>query len=447
VGVPGVPVYKIKQPRLIQHTARCKANERYIENSNNYRECALKVSAKYGWYFSFGKVSSGPTPPPSPANFSAQDVLDTFKNSDDPKIKAAAHAADIAKTLMQVGSCNMLYNNKDSCPDGIETGVPYDFFALDLYKVLTVLIKKNTDCNAKGGEEYLGKKDTLAECAKAVALTPNGQFFIYGNGQAAGGFGGSFKGFAATGGCFVKRDTAYNCPDSSGTASRGFDSSGSHYDFYGLEYTKDMSAEEGATRRRRRRTGAGASTAGGWGADGTSQQDSYDIKIIKKEKECGSTDEYVGWYSSKEKCAAAVRKKEGKYFVYGNWQKSWLCYLEKTTSASCPEGFKSNEFDFYEIVEKGTTIPSASPITAIPTASPITAIPTASPITGIPTASPITGIPTNSPVTAWPSLSPITAWPTASPITEIATTPPSTPFPTTASPTATPGQTQTQRLV
>ena len=43
-----------------------------------------------------------------------------------------------------------------------------------------------------------------------------------------------------------------------------------------------------------------------------------------------------------------------KYFIYGKGSKSGECYWEKTESASCPDGWEDDSYDFYSISAGGT---------------------------------------------------------------------------------------------
>lgn len=70
--------------------------------------------------------------------------------------------------------------------------------------------------------------------------------------------------------------------------------------------------------------------------------------VVKKDAECNSGDEYVGWYFSKDKCAAAVAKKGGRFFIYGKSWKAFSCYMEKMETKECLAGWEDDKFDVYE---------------------------------------------------------------------------------------------------
>ena len=69
--------------------------------------------------------------------------------------------------------------------------------------------------------------------------------------------------------------------------------------------------------------------------------------------ECRSSDKNLGNKNSVAECASACKTENGcKYFVYGTGVKDGKCYWEKTTSAECPEGWKTNDYDFYSVISK-----------------------------------------------------------------------------------------------
>ena len=54
-------------------------------------------------------------------------------------------------------------------------------------------------------------------------------------------------------------------------------------------------------------------------------------------------------------CAHKCIIKPGcKYFTYGNWDNGKIqnCFQEHTSSSTCPEGFKYDEFNFYQMTGK-----------------------------------------------------------------------------------------------
>jgi len=69
--------------------------------------------------------------------------------------------------------------------------------------------------------------------------------------------------------------------------------------------------------------------------------------------ECGSEDELVGNdLADVQACAEAVKQKGGEFFIYGKDNKAKKCYIEKTSDASCSEGFATDSYDFFQIEQK-----------------------------------------------------------------------------------------------
>lgn len=77
---------------------------------------------------------------------------------------------------------------------------------------------------------------------------------------------------------------------------------------------------------------------------------SRNAAIAKEKNECQSSDESLGHDRTLESCAAACRAKAGcQFFVFGIYEKAGRCYHELTSSASCPEGWESDSYDFYQL--------------------------------------------------------------------------------------------------
>ena len=73
---------------------------------------------------------------------------------------------------------------------------------------------------------------------------------------------------------------------------------------------------------------------------------------LKSGAECRSNDEYLGTFSSVEECSDECKATpQCKFFCYdaGNSK----CYWEKTSSASCSEGWEDDTYDFYQLKSKG----------------------------------------------------------------------------------------------
>jgi len=91
------------------------------------------------------------------------------------------------------------------------------------------------------------------------------------------------------------------------------------------------------------------------------------VKFVKAGVECGSRNSRTGCgrKESLQECADAVEAMGGRFFIFGTGRKSGTCYLEKTESADCPEGFKKSDYDFYALVEDEATTPSPTTPTTV----------------------------------------------------------------------------------
>lgn len=69
--------------------------------------------------------------------------------------------------------------------------------------------------------------------------------------------------------------------------------------------------------------------------------------MIKAGVECKSKDTNLGNFKNYKECAAAVVAKKGAFFVFGTGSKAGKCYMEKTRSLSCIEGFERDSYNFY----------------------------------------------------------------------------------------------------
>ena len=101
-------------------------------------------------------------------------------------------------------------------------------------------------------------------------------------------------------------------------------------------------------------TGNGLNNCGGWDVYRKSANGRSDFPIkIKADAECRSSDEWLGWQSTMEKCAAACAAKTGcAYFIYGKasgpqGSKAGRCYWEKVSDSSCSSGWEVDSYDFY----------------------------------------------------------------------------------------------------
>ena len=76
-----------------------------------------------------------------------------------------------------------------------------------------------------------------------------------------------------------------------------------------------------------------------------------EYSLVKSGHECGSEDTYLDTFDSLSKCSKACKEEDGcKYFLFGTGSKKGKCYWEKTNSAECTDGWKTNQYDFYEII-------------------------------------------------------------------------------------------------
>ena len=74
-------------------------------------------------------------------------------------------------------------------------------------------------------------------------------------------------------------------------------------------------------------------------------------ELLTADAECDSSDEFLGYFSNVLECAGAcARKPQCHFFIYGTDSKSTKCYWEKTSSASCPEGWQLDRYDFYQLI-------------------------------------------------------------------------------------------------
>jgi len=150
-------------------------------------------------------------------------------------------------------------------------------------------IKSGVECESS--DTGLGKFNQVAECAEA-ARKKGAKFFVYGTGSKAGA-------------CYIEHTTAKDCPE-------GFESD--KYDFYqNTDMPKPLFTK------------------------------------IKSGAECKSSDTGLGKFDTVEECAEAAFAKRGKFFVYGTGSKAGGCYIEKTSSKACKEGWESDKYDFYGI--------------------------------------------------------------------------------------------------
>ena len=63
--------------------------------------------------------------------------------------------------------------------------------------------------------------------------------------------------------------------------------------------------------------------------------------------ECKSDDTNIGRFMKPRQCAAAAVKQGGVFFIFGTGSRQGNCYIEHTSSATCPEGWEVDKYDFY----------------------------------------------------------------------------------------------------
>jgi hypothetical protein len=82
--------------------------------------------------------------------------------------------------------------------------------------------------------------------------------------------------------------------------------------------------------------------------------DDVDAYVLTQSgSECQSSDTWLGWFSTVQQCADACRNGDFcRYFIYGTGSKAGNCYEEYTDAATCPEGWESDEYDFYHAPRK-----------------------------------------------------------------------------------------------
>merc|ERR1719410_1189580 len=71
--------------------------------------------------------------------------------------------------------------------------------------------------------------------------------------------------------------------------------------------------------------------------------------LVKTGVECQSSDKYSGKGLELRECASLVYFEGGSYLVYGTGPNAGWCYMENTSSESCPEGWQNDDYDFYKL--------------------------------------------------------------------------------------------------
>ena len=95
-------------------------------------------------------------------------------------------------------------------------------------------------------------------------------------------------------------------------------------------------------------------------------EETNQYKLIKLGAECKSDDAWLGKFGTEKGCADKCAQTEGcRYFIFGIYgdggvptptggDKTGRCYHEKTSDATCSEGWDSDSYDFYESIAATT---------------------------------------------------------------------------------------------
>ena len=91
--------------------------------------------------------------------------------------------------------------------------------------------------------------------------------------------------------------------------------------------------------------------------------------LIKSDAECNSGDAWLGKFDTVKGCADECAQTEGcRFFIYGKEEisgrsdgdKTGQCYHEKTSDAKCSEGWESDSYDFYEVLQDSSSSSKSS---------------------------------------------------------------------------------------
>ena len=243
---------------LIKSGAECESDDTDLGKFDTLQECADKVFEEGGRFFSYGTGS-------------------------------------------KAGKCYLESTSDATCSEGWESD-SHNFYDLAGTTKYT-LIKSDAEC--KSGDTDVGTFGTLEECADKV-FEVGGRFFIYGKGGKAER-------------CFHEK-TKQTYDGINAICPEGWEADS--YDFYDLAT---------ATTRDR----------------GTAPTE---YTLIKSGAECKSDDETEGEFDTLEGCADFVKRHYGgRFFSYGRDGKAGQCYWEKTSDATCSEGWESDSYDFYQL--------------------------------------------------------------------------------------------------
>jgi len=235
---------------MVQSNAECKSRGADLGKKDSVEDCAQAVKLEGGRFFIYG--------------------YGMFKDK----------------------NCWMESTQSASCPEGFERD-DYNFYELINHDAAEyTMVQSNAECKSKGAD--LGKKDTVTQCAQAVRLM-GGRFFIYGHG------------FFKDKHCWMESTQSASCPE-------GWQRD--DYNFY--EVTNNAEAQ---------------------------------YNLVKSNAECKSRGADLGKKDTVTQCAETVRLEGGRFFIYGHGLfKDKNCWMESTQSASCPEGWQKDDYNFYELI-------------------------------------------------------------------------------------------------
>jgi hypothetical protein len=316
---------------LVKSDVECKSDDQPFGHFSSVEECKEVVRATGGTFFIFGKGSKAGAcyrehtkSENCPEGFE-NDLYDFYKilnpvtgvellkgeaecrSNDDllghmPSLSACAAAAKAAGGEYFVyghqtkqGACFRESTALQTCPEGWERK-DYDFFKITTPSLGMKLIKPSVEC--KAANDWIGYFPTLVSCMEAVRAH-GGQFFIYGK-------SGSNKQNA----CFRANTESELCPE-------GFEKN--VYDFF--KVTKPPAG----------------------------------MVLIKAASSCNVLQEDLGDQPTVGACLGAARAADRKFFKYarkaGEMQHN--CFSQHTSDESCPEGWQTEDFDFYKVMAPG----------------------------------------------------------------------------------------------
>ena len=74
--------------------------------------------------------------------------------------------------------------------------------------------------------------------------------------------------------------------------------------------------------------------------------------MVQSKSNCKSDDKLFGKMKTIEQCAEKCKNTQGcRYFVYGIGKNAEKCFWEKTSDATCVEGWEKDTYHFYALTE------------------------------------------------------------------------------------------------